>query len=291
MASRLIRNGLRSFLRHTVVAALTSSDRQFRAALYRAFARSGILLHRGGREEYIVDPRDRVIGGLIYADGDFESEKLETVFDLLRRRGGAMPEVLVDVGANIGPICIPAVIRKHVARAVAIEPDPENCRLLRVNVALNRLHDRIDVAELALSDGSGNLQLELSDSNKGDHRIRVGGEGGDRPSVQVSASTLDAICEGLSGKSLLIWIDTQGYEGFVLAGGSRTLERRTPLVLEFWPEGLDRARSFDRVRDLLAHYSGFYDLADPDTFHPMQRLDSLYESLRPGGKFTDLLVL
>ena len=69
---------------------------------------------------------------------------------------------MVDVGANIGPICIPAVTRGYVQQAVAVEPNPDNCRLLRVNVALNGLHNKIAVEECALAPvGMMSLPLEL----------------------------------------------------------------------------------------------------------------------------------
>ena len=68
----------------------------------------------------------------------------------MKSHGTTKPEILIDIGANIGPICIPAVKRNYVKQAIAIEPGPDNARLLRANVALNSLHDRIIVHECAV---------------------------------------------------------------------------------------------------------------------------------------------
>jgi len=54
--------------------------------------------------------------------------------------------MFVDVGANIGTTSIPAVLSEGFASAVAIEPEPENVRVLRLNVLLNDLDERITVA-------------------------------------------------------------------------------------------------------------------------------------------------
>ena len=52
----------------------------------------------------------------------------------------------VDVGANIGTTTIPALLSHGFETAVAIEPEPENVRVLRMNVLLNDLEDRVDGA-------------------------------------------------------------------------------------------------------------------------------------------------
>ena len=67
------------------------------------------------------------------------------------------------------------------------------------------------------------LDLELSEDNVGDHRIRPG----DRPvhddddkrhKIQIRSYTLDTLCPVEPAENTLIWMDTQGYEGCVLAG-------------------------------------------------------------------------
>jgi hypothetical protein len=55
-------------------------------------------------------------------------------------------------------------------------------------------------------------------------------------------------------------MDTQGYEGYVLAGARQWLEAGTPLVMEFDPYLMKRASSFELLKAALANYAGFHDL-------------------------------
>ena len=84
---------------------------------------------------------------------------------------------LYDIGANIGVTCIPAVNRGLVKRAIAVEPEPENFKLLKLNIILNNLEDKIETLNYALSSESDKfLNLEISNDNSGDHRIRPSGK-------------------------------------------------------------------------------------------------------------------
>jgi len=64
--------------------------------------------------------------------------------------------------------------------------------------------------------------------------------------------------------STLLWIDTQGYEGHVLQGAQRILQRpigeRPMIVLEFWPYGLDRVDGFSRLIEYLQEFGSLRDL-------------------------------
>ena len=59
---------------------------------------------------------------------------------------------VLDVGANIGTVAVSLLVRHGVERIVAVEPDAENVRMLRANLALNGVQDRVEIHELALSD-------------------------------------------------------------------------------------------------------------------------------------------
>ena len=81
---------------------------------------------------------------------------------------------LYDIGANIGSICIPAVKRNLVETAFAVEPVSKNFQLLRINVILNNLDEKIKPFNFALSsEDDQNLDMELASDNSGDHRIRL----------------------------------------------------------------------------------------------------------------------
>ena len=90
---------------------------------------------------------------------------------------------------------------------------------------------------------------------------------------------------------MLIWMDVQGYEGHVLSGAPLTLSKKMPLVIEFWPYGMERANSFDKLKNSLKGYNGFYDLNDPTEFYSIAKLDDYFDKIGIDGDFVDLLVI
>ena len=85
-------------------------------------------------EHFVIDTRDKSGGAKqIFATGELDFFDFTKTLELLQQHHGylGIPTLLIDVGANIGQICIPAVARGYSKRAIAIEPEPHNCRLLR----------------------------------------------------------------------------------------------------------------------------------------------------------------
>ena len=257
-----------------------------------------------GPEHFVIDTRDQVISRGIFATGAWEFDACISTLNLLKRHKvyDGDPTLLIDVGANIGPICILAVARGYFERAIAIEPHPPNCRLLRANIALNGLTDTIAVCESACGMfDNERLELALSEDNFGDHRIHSSNvptfsDENKRRKIQIESNTLDTLCPFQPGKNTLIWMDTQGYEGYVLAGARSWLDARTPLVVEFWPHGMERVNSFELMKTALTNYTGFYDLENPSRFRPIGDLDDLYVEQHKAGElgkigFTSILVV
>lgn len=192
--------------------------------------------------------------------------------------------MLLDIGANIGHISIPLVLGKFVSNAVAIEPDPDNYKLLNCNVILNGLEDKVILHNLALGVlPNETLEFELSEDNYGDHRIKVSKEQGlyqeaDRKVLQVKSTNLDTLLTpALQARDILLWIDVQGYEGAVLAGASLLLNNKPAIGIEFWPYGLHRANGFDNLMTALSGYDVFYDLSlDQQVEVPIKKLKEMY---------------
>lgn len=250
----------------------------------------------GGR--YLIDTADRVVGQAVLAYGRaFDVEGLEVVLELLASRGlAAMGEgVFVDVGANLGTTTIEVLLRHPGARAVAVEPAPRNLELLRQNLLLNGLTDRVVVVEAALSDTDGEVELALSGDNHGDHRVGLV-DGEERATHRVPAMRLDALVDdGTIDPSAVsaVWVDAQGHEAQILAGATRL--RHRPMVIEFWPHGLRRAGGLIAMHRLLSSgaWSEIVDLgregAGPHVVAPSQ-IGSL--AARYGDQtFTELLLI
>jgi FkbM family methyltransferase len=224
----------------------------------------------------LVSTRDDVIGRRLFAYPSRQELDIEWAFQALR----SIPAVadalhdytVVEIGANIGSHTVDMLRTRGAQRVVAIEPDPDNCRLLRHNLLENGVADRVQTLELALSEQPGVVQLELSSFNTGDHRVRVaaaasGDPEADRRTIDVRAASLDSLADAGEidfGNVDLVWMDAQGHEGHILRGGSKLLASSIPVVTEYWPYGLRRAGGLDTFHELIAaNYSHFIDLNSP----------------------------
>lgn len=269
-------------------------------ALRRKFLRSlppntYVLADRVG-ELFVVNSSDRVIGKHLYARGHYDLQKAL----LALRLAGVTPDfTFVDVGANIGPICIPLVKRGLVHQAIAIEPEPANFRFLSANILINDLAEKIVAHSAAV--GSENdqwLEMEISEGNLGDHRIRVQADPGyfaeeKRKTIKVASTTLDALLSMVDLSKVFIWIDVQGFEGFALQGAHNVFKAKAPIALEFWPYGMGRAGSYEALKAALlaSAYTKLYDLSNP-VAQPLTAkiLDALHATLT-GDSSTDILVM
>jgi FkbM family methyltransferase len=261
-------------------------------------------LYRGPRHDVTVetenglltfDSRDKLIGKHLFMDRQYEVAHIKRAVALLREHGylgwDANGTVL-DVGANIGMICIAMLRFGYFARALAFEPGPDNYRLLVHNVRQNGLRDRVTALPYALSSREDTMELELSTYNSGDHRIRHTAEMGafrehERATVKVSVHTLDSLLADHAAadpdRIALIWMDIQGHEGHFFEGARALLSsRRIPVVSEFWPygiarSGMTREQYLAVVGELFTHF--FRRQGKLFAKRPIAELAELYDSL------------
>jgi FkbM family methyltransferase len=255
-----------------------------------------------GREKYVVINSDNAISKGLFVKGSFDFDKVEMALAILKGRNPAFVlETLIDVGANIGTVCIPTVKRGFAARAIAIEPEPLNYRVLMANIFLNNLADRIVAHNLALgAENDKTLELELAAGHSGDHRVYVPDQQAGRDkhppgnTTRVRSETFDKVVPKVAKSSCLVWMDTQGYEGIILKGAQHALSARIPMVIEFWPQGMKEMGSYGNLRDALSNYAEYFDLSEsqpqPIKVSP-EALDRLYEQLGDNGRWTDILLV
>jgi len=275
---------------------------RYRSVLFRAARRVRPTLRAAsGSAIFHVSTRDRVLGRHVYVHGDFEAAILYRAYTLLAEWGRPATGTMIDIGANIGTTCIQAVVDGLAPAAIAIEPEPGNFALLERNIRANRVDGHIEALCVALSDREGTAELELSEDNSGDHRIRVQAAGAGsfredrRATCPIPTTTFDTLVG--SGKIKLaatgiVWIDVQGHDGHVLAGASTLRETGIPVVVEFWPYGLGRSGGLERLESVVERdYRWFIDLraAHPER-RPVADIAALRESIQ-SPYFTDLLLL
>jgi FkbM family methyltransferase len=204
-----------------------------------------------------LDPADDVITTNILLKGSWQRENTERAIRILKRehpqsRGG----VFVDVGANIGTQTVYAMLSGVFSSAIAIEPDPANFALLRKNIAVNGLDDRVQLNNCAAGSGKQTLQLQRHERNRGAHSFDLSGHRS-TGTIPVRVEPLTGILTAASIKTEnigLIWIDVEDYEINVLEGMRELLARQVPIVIEHDPAriGEEKARAIHAL--LLEHY-------------------------------------
>lgn len=248
-------------------------------------------------EKYIVNSDDKVIGRQLYIKGSFDFDIFLLTLEILKNK--IKRETLIDIGANIGSICIPAVKRGIFKNCLAIEPEPYNFDLLNKNIFINDVSNKIQTFNFALGQfDDEKIKFEKSEDNYGDHRIKSNSTEKNyfnedkRKIIDVETKTLDKIMKDLDPKETLLWMDVQGYEGFVLEGAINTLSKKPPLVIELEPYLIERLNSYNVLkRNLInAEYKNCYNLSSKYFFQDYKsNIDNLYNDLLKTMSATNLL--
>ena len=251
----------------------------------------------------VSDPISREL----FLQGRFELDLINEAMELLRGLSGRPKGTgtLVDIGANNGVISIGMLVTGQLDKAIAIEPEPVNFARLQENVALNRLDASILPINSALSNEQSELIFELSDANYGDHRVRKASiptgmrevfDESKRPVIKVPAVTLDDLLKGLPAQFtddvVVIWIDVQGYEGYVFRGAKNVLARGIPVVSEIWPYGIARAgMTMDEFNEVVASTWGSFRVKRADGFvrAPIADFRAYLDELGPGGDYANVI--
>jgi FkbM family methyltransferase len=166
-------------------------------------------------EKPIITPWGfKLSGNASMANGAFEAVETEVVRKILND-----VDVLVNVGANIGYYCCHALsVGKSV---IAFEPMHRNLTYLCQNIKLNGWSG-CEIFPLALSNTVGILEMFGADTGAS---LLKGWAGIPESYVTfVPVSTLDVVLgTRLNGKKLMVIIDIEGTEKFMIEGASLML--------------------------------------------------------------------
>jgi FkbM family methyltransferase len=145
------------------------------------------------------------------------------------------PDILIDVGANIGLYSCIIMKNKLAPRAILFEPDRRNAVYLRANLLINGLiRDDIEVYEAAL--GAAADHAWLVPGSEPDIGLSTITERGIADGYDVTVLRFDDITS-IVDQTLAIKIDVESYELSVLAGMARTLhENRGFVQIEVYDE-------------------------------------------------------
>jgi len=140
-----------------------------------------------------------------------------------------------NVGANVGVYALQlAAYAGPAGRVLAFEPNPLAAAVLMENIRLNKLHDRVELLQLAVGETSGETILYASGI---EGMSRLG-----RPNplldattpVTVPVTTLDEIAERRQTRPSWIMMDIEGWEVAALKS-ARHLLGHSRFVIELHP--------------------------------------------------------
>ena len=206
--------------------------------------------------------RDAVGRGL-YRRGVHEPGLTKFLLDTF---SGASGSSFLDVGANIGYFsCLFGRLADPNGKVVAIEPEPQNLRLLESNLKLNGLKNvTVHGCAVGAKDGTARMGIYKA-ANRGRHSL-VDLENC-KEFVQVPVRRLDDLVRDAGVKSwALVKMDVEGYESLAFEGGADTLSGTEMLAMEYAPTywkkaGIDPAAVFQW---LAGHFSRVYRFQDLD---------------------------
>lgn len=186
---------------------------------------------------YLLVPAEdeQLLVAMAETAGRLEPGTLSVLLALLPEGG-----LMVDVGAHVGTLCVPAVRRLGPGgHVLALEPTPRTAALLRRSLALNGLEGRVTVLECAAGADEGRAMLGLSPVLSHNSLAPLD-EATDH--VEVAVRPLDAVVE--PGRRVdLVKIDAEGFELQVWRGMRRIVaeNRDVAVVVEFGPSHIRRA--------------------------------------------------
>jgi len=272
-------------------------------ALYLGPQREVTLDTANGRLTF--HSRDKLIGKELFVRGGYEMDNVRRAIALLREEGFLTNHgsgTMLDVGANIGMISIAMLRERYFERAIAFEPAPATFRLLQRNIAQNRLETRMHALPIALSSVSGEMALELSAYNSGDHRIRHEEAHGAfreerRATTIVTVRALDEILreQEIDPSSIrLAWVDIQGHEGHFFLGARDLLAFGVPVVSEFWPygiarSGMSRAEYMATVSQLFTHV--YAREGDQFARFPVAHMEKLFDRYSAPRQVSEIILV
>jgi len=164
--------------------------------------------------------------------------------------------VFLDIGANIGNHTIFFAKILGAKKIYAFEPQEDIFRILKKNLFLNKISDKVSLYNIALGSKKTFGRIKsIKKNNFGSFAIKEGLGG------KIKIVPLDSF--GIKEKIHLIKIDVEGFEKEVLKGARNTISKNKPFCwIEVQPENKGFVFSFFR----LLNYKRIIDLGDKENF-------------------------
>ena len=253
VALRDLRFHLFLTLVHAKTAMLFSSD--------ASSVTSTLTILRGGII-WNVDLRDQTVSKHLAVLGAYDFFKLQNGVKILKKEH-QKPERLINVGANLGSILVPALKDDLFSTAIAVEPQEEIYKHLKRTIAANLDPGSCEVFNLAVGSNTGHVEMRGSfgsarvTTEQGPGEIDKAADG--RKLIPIEK--LDSLVPKSSKRSL-IFMDCEGYELEALQGAKELLRVYAPVIMELNPNNYSQ-EELSKLSEIVADYGFFASVVDP----------------------------
>ncbi len=167
----------------------------------------------------------------------FEQNFLEFVDKYLNKNS-----TIIDIGANIGNHTLYWANESHAKKIYAFEPIPYIFKILKKNIEINNLKNRVILYNIGLADKQENGEIKsFCKQNFGGTRLRVLKS---NTKDIIPLNTLDSF-NIIEDNIDLLKIDVEGMDFEVLSGALNTIKKYKPIIMiESFPDSLKKSNSF-----------------------------------------------
>ena len=281
---RIIESIIKKIIRFKNNSRNIDLKRSIRSAIYYTTPKNKILFSNNNNIKYLSTSCDW-ISKKLFIDGDFDFKVLIKAKKLLGMKNSK--STLINVGAHIGSTCIPGIKKNFFKNCLCFEPSKRNFRLLKANIFLNEVDNKVQVYNLALSNKKDILYLGMFDNNTGDYRILKNKQ---KNAETVKSDILDNYTYNLNKNNSLVFMDVQGHEPEVFMGAKKTIRKKIPFIFEFTPSLMNKDW-LKKISILFKYYNFFYDLkANKKKRFNAIEIKKLYNYYFINKNYTDILI-
>ncbi|WP_051333874.1 FkbM family methyltransferase [Mesorhizobium sp. WSM3224] len=238
-------------LRDGLFAKLRSFD-WFQTFSLLALKDDVILVTRQFDDHTLTFSPRETIGRDLFRKGHYQRDLANRVLDFV---GVPTGRVLLELGANIGTHTVYLMRSGKFDRAVSVEPDPRNLKLLKHNLSLNELSSLVTVFECAAGDSEGSIDLYFGDDNFGASSVIK--PNGHSRSIRVQLRRVDGILADAKVNLEdvgLVWMDIEGAEPEALKSMAELVRLRVPILMEYGPWRYGPVKTEELAEYLSSHY-------------------------------------
>ena len=233
---------------------------------------------------FIIFGKDKYISKETYVNGPHDYHLFKKSKTLLNKK----IKYLIDVGANIGTFCIPPTKDRLIEKCIAIEPVEKINDILKINIILNELNNKIKTYKYVISDKKNeNLSLTLNKNNYGDNKFKIS----KNRKKKFTIVKLDFFINYFDLNQLLIKIDVQGFENKVLMSATKFLNKSVPLIIEFDHNFIKQENSYKIIR-LIKNKYNFFSLLDKKNIEKekIENFDKIFYKIQKNKTHLNCLI-